>query len=100
MFYSSRRFKGEEACAMGLADVLVPQDEVRFAAQALAAEIAQNAPLAIAETRQTMRGDLAERVRAATDHELEIQTRLRTTSDFKEGIAAMSARRVPNFTGE
>jgi len=100
MFYSSRRFKGEEAYAMGLADVLVPQDEVRFAAQALAAEIAQNAPLAIAETRQTMRGDLAERVRAATDHELEIQTRLRTTSDFKEGIAAMSARRVPNFTGE
>ena len=85
---------------MGLADVLVPQNEVRSAAQALAAEIAQNAPLAITETRQTMRGDLAERVRAATDHELEIQTRLRATSDFKEGIAAMSARRVPNFNGK
>jgi len=100
MFYTARRFKGDEAHAMGLADVLVPQAEVRDTAHALAAEIAENAPLAIADTRQTMRGDLAERVRAATDHELALQTKLRASEDFKEGIAAMADRRVPNFKGE
>src|SRR5579883_946588 len=40
MFYTSRRVTGEEAYAMGLADVLVPQDEVRAAALKLAGEIA------------------------------------------------------------
>ena len=32
MFYTSRRVRGDEAHAMGLADALVPQDEVRAAA--------------------------------------------------------------------
>src|SRR6201981_2598554 len=79
MFYTSRRFSGEEAFAMGLADLLVPQDQVRSAALALAAEIAENAPLGLTSTRATLRGDLADRVRAATDHELEEQNRLRVT---------------------
>ncbi len=50
---------------MGLADVLVPQDEVRAAAQKFAAEIAENAPLALVSTRATMRAGLADRVKAA-----------------------------------
>ena len=62
MFYTSRRVTGEEALAMGLADVLVPQDQVRAAAQKLAAEIAENAPLALVATRATMRAGLADRV--------------------------------------
>ena len=99
MFYTSRRVKGEEAFAMGLADVLVPQDRVRAAARELAAEIAESSPLGVVETRATMRGTLADQVKAATERELEIQTRLRKTEDFKEGIKATSERRVPNFMG-
>jgi enoyl-CoA hydratase/carnithine racemase len=99
MFYTSRRVSGEDAYKMGLADVLVPQSEVRTAALALAAEIAGNAPLAVMATRATMRAGLAERVRSATDHELGEQKRLRTTEDFKEGVKAMAERRVPNFAG-
>ena len=99
MFYTSRRVTGEDAHAMGLADVLVPQDKVRGAALALAAEIATNAPLALVSTRATMRGDLAARVLKATEHELVEQTRLRKTDDFKEGVKATAERRVPDFTG-
>jgi enoyl-CoA hydratase/carnithine racemase len=99
MFYTSRRVTGEDAHAMGLADVLVPQDQVRAAALTLAAEIAENAPLALVSTRATMRGDLADRVLKATEHELAEQTRLRKTDDFKEGIKATAERRVPNFAG-
>jgi enoyl-CoA hydratase/carnithine racemase len=99
MFYTSRRVPGEEAWRIGLADVLVPQTEVRSAAQKLAAEIAENSPLGVLETRATMRASLAERVRAATDIELEKQTRLRKTEDFKEGVDAVNERRVPKFAG-
>lgn len=99
MFYTSRRIPGEEAVALGLADMLVPREEVRAAAQRLAAEIAENAPLGVRETRATLRAGLAERVRAATDIELEKQTRLRLTADFREGVDAVNQRRTPRFTG-
>jgi enoyl-CoA hydratase/carnithine racemase len=99
MLYTSRRVPGDEAHAMGLADVLVPQDQVRAAALNLAAEIAENSPLGLIATRASLRGDIAERVRAATAHELAEQTRLRQTDDFKEGVKAMAERRLPNFTG-
>ena len=99
MFYTSRRIKGEEAYDWGLADMLVPLEEVRSAAIELAKEIAENSPLGVMETRATMRQGLAERVRNATDHELVVQDELRQTDDFKEGVKAMAERRIPNFKG-
>jgi enoyl-CoA hydratase/carnithine racemase len=79
--------------------VLVPQDQVRPAALALAAEIAENAPLGVVAVRATMRTGLADRVKKATEHELAEQSRLRETDDFKEGVKAMAERRLPNFAG-
>jgi enoyl-CoA hydratase/carnithine racemase len=99
MFYTSRRVPGDDAYAMGLADVLVPQDQVRDAAIKLATEIGENSPLGLIATRMTLRGNIADRVRQATDHELEEQTRLRRTDDFKEGVKAVAERRAPNFKG-
>jgi enoyl-CoA hydratase/carnithine racemase len=46
-----------------------------------------------------MRAGLADRVKAATEHEVEEQSQLRATDDFKEGVKAMAERRTPNFTG-
>src|SRR6185312_1294182 len=99
MFYTSRRVTGDEAYAWGLAEVLVPQGEVRAASLKLAAEIAENSPLGLVATRNSMRGTLADRVLKATEHELQEQTRLRKTDDFKEGVKAVAERRLPNFSG-
>ena len=99
MFYTSRRVTGEEAYRWGLANVLVPQDQVRAEAMKLAQEIAECSPLGLVSTRATMRAGLADRVLAATNHELEEQTKLRATEDFKEGVKATAERRVANFKG-
>ena len=99
LLYTGRRITGEEAFAIGLADRLVPLDSLRDAAHELAAEIAASAPLAVVSIRQTMRGDLADAVRTATDREKVEQDRLRQTDDWSEGVAAMAERRSPNFTG-
>ncbi len=99
LFYTGRRIPGDEAVRIGLADLLVPQDEVRKAAQALALEIAQSAPLAVIATRETMRRGLVDAVDAATERELVEQDWLRRTEDFSEGIKAMADRRLPNFQG-
>jgi enoyl-CoA hydratase/carnithine racemase len=99
MFYTGRRVKGEEAHRLGICDHLVPAEQLRDKAREVAREIAISAPLAIRSIRNTMRGELADRVKAATDHELEEQNRLRVTADFKEGVSAMNERRVPDFQG-
>jgi enoyl-CoA hydratase/carnithine racemase len=99
IFYTSRRVTGEEAYRMGLANECVPQDQVRSAAMKLAQEIAECSPLGLLSTRATMRAGLADRVLAATNHELVEQNRLRTTEDFKEGVKATAERRVANFRG-
>lgn len=99
MFYTGRRLTGDEAVKIGLVDILVPLADVRSAAQSLAAEIAEAAPLAVAATRATMRQGLADRIKAQTDHELALQSDLRKSDDFKEGVKASAERRTPNFSG-
>lgn len=99
LLYTGRRITGDEAATIGLADRVVPLDELHAAARDFAAEIAGSAPLAVQSIRATLRGDLAEAVAAATDHERSEQERLRRTADFREGTRAMSERRPPLFTG-
>jgi enoyl-CoA hydratase/carnithine racemase len=100
LLYTGERVRGDDAHAIGLCDRLVPAGELRPAAITLAARIAASAPLAIRSIRRTMRGDLVDRVRAATAHELEEQGKLFGTADFAEGVAASGERREPAFTGE
>jgi 2-(1,2-epoxy-1,2-dihydrophenyl)acetyl-CoA isomerase len=99
LLYTGRRVPGEEALALGLCDRLVPLAELRDAARSFAAEFAASAPLAVSSIRQTLRGDLAARIRTATDREKAEQERLQKTSDFREGVKAMAERRTPDFQG-
>ena len=99
LFFTGRRIGGEEAHRIGLVDVLAPVDGLRAAALALAAEIAQSAPIAVQSTRRTLRSGLADAIAAATDHELSEQMVHFETDDFKEGVAAMAKRRLPAFRG-
>lgn len=99
MFYTGRRVKGEEALAMGLCDKIVGDAELRPTAHAWALEIATSAPLAVDSIRETLRGGLADEIRSATDREKAEQDRLFKTADHREGVAAMTDRRTPQFTG-
>lgn len=99
LFYTGRRIGGDAALAMGLVDVLVAQDQVRAEALKLATEIATSAPLAVMATRKTLRAGLVEAIRQAVATESAAQNQQFGTEDFKEGVAAMAARREPVFTG-
>ncbi len=99
MFFTGRRIPGDEAYAMGLADRLVEQQNVRAAAHEMAAEIARAAPLSVQATREMLNIEYIAAFRAATERESFEQNWLRETSDYREGVQASFDRRDPVFTG-
>jgi len=99
LLYTGRRIAAAEAHEIGLADRLADSGQARTEAHALAAEIAAAAPLAVRSIRATMRGALAGHAQAAMERERAEQDRLMRTSDWREGLAAVAARRPASFTG-
>jgi enoyl-CoA hydratase/carnithine racemase len=99
LFLTGRRVPGDEAVAMGLADRLVPQAEVRQVAHEMAAQLAKSGPLAVQAARETLNVEMIPAFRAATEREAFMQQMLRETNDFKEGVKAGFDRREPVFTG-
>jgi enoyl-CoA hydratase/carnithine racemase len=93
LFYTGRRISGEEAVALGAADLLVPAEALRERALGLAAEIAENAPLAVESTRATLRDGIVDAIAAQTARESREQIALFATEDFKEGVRAVAERR-------
>jgi enoyl-CoA hydratase/carnithine racemase len=97
LFFTGRRIDGEEALAIGLVDQLAAEDALRNDALAFTHEIALSAPLAVAETRATLRLGLADAVAAAVERELAAQAENFQSEDFIEGVKAMTERRPPQF---
>ena len=100
VLYSAKRYKGEEAVAIGLADECVPNEQVRERTLEVATEIAANAPLALRAIKSTLRLGLGDRVREITQREAQLQAQLSASDDAKEGIAAVGERRAGNFKGK
>ena len=95
----AKRYKGDEAVDLGLADECVPADHVRDRAIEVAREIATNAPLAVRAIKATLRLGLGDKVREVTQREAAEQLRLSGTEDAREGMKAVSERRPGNFAG-
>jgi len=99
LLHTGRRIDGKEAVRIGLGDVLAETGTLLATARALCDEIAMSAPLAVMATRATLRAGLADQIDAMIDHEATEQEGHFETADFKEGVAAMTERRTPNFIG-
>ncbi len=93
-------FDGTEALRLGLVQELHPATQVRARAVALAREIAQQAPLAVAETRaSSMRYLQGGEAAAVADFPDQLQ-RIAHSEDFAEGVSSFIERRKAQFTGK
>jgi enoyl-CoA hydratase len=99
LLYTSRMIDGEEAGRVGLANRVLPRDEVLAAATAAAAEIAGNAPLAVRAVKQALRRSETASIEDQLQFEASAQAQNFETADAHEGIAAVRGKRAPVFEG-
>jgi 2-(1,2-epoxy-1,2-dihydrophenyl)acetyl-CoA isomerase len=89
----------EEALAAGLADRIVPDEQLGAEALALAQRLAAGPTLALGEVKRLFLRAGTDRLTSILEDEALTLARVSGSADAKEGIAAMVERRKPAFQG-
>ncbi len=97
--FLGRDLSSGEALELGLVNRVVADEELVEVAYSWAAEIAANAPLAIAAMKRMFRHGLTEDFPSHTHHVLLQTILLFQSQDFMEGVTARMERRPPKFQG-
>jgi len=99
ILFTATLYDAAQAKAWGLVNRLLPAGEVQAAAEALAAQIAANAPLTVAAAKRA----LVEHARDGQARDLAaVQAMVAAafaSADYREGQAAFRDKRPPRFTG-
>ena len=99
LLFTGRLFTGQAGVDMGLFLRAVPADRVLAQTVALAHEIAANAPIAVRMMKKSIYQGVGWDPRTAAWREAFAQAATVETDDAKEGVAALLAKRQPQFTG-
>jgi enoyl-CoA hydratase/carnithine racemase len=99
MILTGVRVPAAEALRIGLVERVVPVAELMSAAQALARQIADKAPIALRYAKEAVVGGLGLPLADGIRLENDLATLLRTTEDRVEGAKAFVEKRKPKWTG-
>lgn len=95
----SRRIKAQQALEWGIATEVVADDQLEAATAALVAELVGFAPLAQRTAKKLLNDTEDSTLAIAIELEGHCYSRLRSSEDFKEGVAAFHEKREPRFQG-
>jgi 2-(1,2-epoxy-1,2-dihydrophenyl)acetyl-CoA isomerase len=95
--FTAKRITAEEARALGIANRVVPADQLLTEARKLAAEIAAGPPTALAMIKTLLNLSSNSTLEQMLEYESYAQTLAYTTPEHREGVAAFREKRSPKF---
>ncbi len=96
IWYMCRRYSAEEAVDMGLANKMVPDDELDAEVKAWCDELVKRSPTAIAIAKRSFNAD-SENIRGIGGLGMWALRLYYDTDESKEGVAALNEKREPEF---
>lgn len=100
MIMLGERINAVEARRVGLVDRVVPLDELREEARALASKLIERPEIALRAAKTAMRKGLSTSLKEGLQIEQDLFCMLFGTEDQKEGMAAFIEKRRPVFKGK
>ena len=100
MIMRGKRISGEEAYNYGLASEVVEINDLECATKNLVKELCLVSPLAQRAIKTVLNASQDAPLHVAIELEGETYGRLRSSSDFKEGVKSFVEKRKPVYTGE
>jgi 2-(1,2-epoxy-1,2-dihydrophenyl)acetyl-CoA isomerase len=85
---------------IGLVNRVVPADKLMDETNALAAKLAQAAPLALGLAKRALNRAMESGLEDSLEYEAQLQSIAGRSKDHVEGVAAFVEKRPPKFTGE
>jgi methylglutaconyl-CoA hydratase len=99
LLLTGRILDAAEAHAMGLVTEIVPADRLLDRARELAATLLANSPTSLLRTKHLLSSFVAGQVDACLERAIAENAAIRSTEDFREGLASFLEKRKPNWKG-
>ncbi len=100
LLLTGRIFDAEEARQMGLVNEIVPQEKLLERGRELATTLLGVSPTSLAYTKRLLREFTKPEMDRELDLAVEQNARIRSTADFREGLAAFLEKRKPIWRGQ
>ena len=100
LLFTGEAVGAETAAHLGLANRVVPVDELDTTVQGVARQIVANAPLSVRAMKAFVKRAVQFRKTTPRDDLEAMHRTIRQSRDLQEGLAARRERRPPKFTGE
>lgn len=100
VIWTSEMIDAKEMEQLGLATMVVPEDELMDAAIELAEQIAKAPMLAVKAAKQAVYESMNVDIQESLDLTMRIRSELLGTRDYKESATAFVEKREPTFKGE
>jgi methylglutaconyl-CoA hydratase len=100
LLLTGRLFDSAEAHRYGLVNEVVAPENLITRARELASQLMENSPSSLVATKRLINGFIGPQLDKQIANAIEDNARIRTTADFREGVASFLEKRKPRWSGK